>query len=274
MLTKASDIRPTPRRNKKRGALLALCGATIALGLWALFGRGPQLPETSEGDSPMSRPPISYKPTTAKLTEGELLIPPENTEESRSAMKFLNAWMQDSVFRTFFYYTHEFFDNKPEAFPAARFVSLTLLFDESTENFYLMQWTQEDLKRYSNEIMSTLETKRREIDANPYFHNRMLNLVNQLEIPPERRLAFWGDTIQQPIVLLKNGELDDSSHNFETALLLAQQDDESGNSIAPYLQKLLDATPGSAEFSAIKERVETFFPHLGWMFAEANRAAR
>jgi hypothetical protein len=182
--------------------------------------------------------------------------------------------MQDSVFRTFFYYTHEFFDNKPEAFPAARFVSLTLLFDESTENFYLMQWTQEDLKRYSNEIMSTLETKRREIDANPYFHNRMLNLVNQLEIPPERRLAFWGDTIQQPIVLLKNGELDDSSHNFETALLLAQQDDESGNSIAPYLQKLLDATPGSAEFSAIKERVETFFPQLGWMFAEANRAAR
>lgn len=267
--------RRRPIRIKRTIRGMCALAFVVALGIFLSrtvpFARqAPPSQRTESAGRPMSRPPISYRPATADQVAAKLSIPPEDTAEARSAMKFLNTWMNDPVFKTFFYYTHDFFGNKPEAFPAARFVSLTLLFDESPENFYLMKWTQRDLKQYSNEILSTLEAKRGEIDANPYFHNRMLNLVNQLDVAPERRLAFWGDTIQRPIVLLKSGELDDSSHSFEIALLLAQQDDPSGNSIAPYVQKLLDSNPGPAELAAIRERVETFYPRLTWLFRTSS----
>jgi hypothetical protein len=243
----------------------------IAVAYFYPYKQTPHGPTIVDEEPALSRPPISYRSATEHAAALNLVIPPEDTAEARSAMKFFNQWMSDAVFRTFFYYTYEFFDYKPEAFSAARFVSLTLLFDESSDNFYLMKWTQADLKRYSDQIMTTLESKRGSIDANPYFHSRMLNLVNQLDIPRERRIAFLGDTIQRPIVLLKNGELDDSSHNFETALILAQQEDETGNTIVPYIQKLIESTRGAAELSEIKVRVETFFPRLGWMFAEADQ---
>lgn len=230
------------------------------------WGSSNQTPREEDTARPMSRPPIAYKSTSVTMAAQQLSVPPEDTVEAHSALKFFNGWMTDAVFRTFFYYTHEFFDHKPEAFPAARFVSLALLFDESADNFYLMKWTQAELQKYSSEIMDTLERKVDLLDANPYFHNRMLNLVNQLDIPSSRRVAFWGDTIQRPIVLLKDGEPDDSSHNFEIALLLVRQEDETGNAIAPYVKKLLDTKPGPAELAVIRERVEGLFPHLGWMF--------
>ena len=257
--------------NHKKPLAFGIVCLIIALAYLYPYQQMPTgLPIVDE-EHPLSRPPISYRSTTEHAAAPNLRIPPEETSEARSAMKFFNGWMNDAVFRTFFYYTYEFFDYKPEAFPAARFVSLTLLFDESADNFYLMKWTQADLKRYSDQIMTTLESKCSSIDANPYFHNRMLNLVNQLDIPRDRRIAFLGDTIQRPIVLLKNGELDDSSHNFETALVLAQQEDETGNTIVPYIQRLIESTPGTAELAEIKVRVETFFPQLRWMFTRSGQ---
>tara|TARA_B110001454_G_scaffold219185_2_gene250987 strand:+ start:8532 stop:9023 length:492 start_codon:yes stop_codon:yes gene_type:complete len=161
----------------------------------------------------------------------------------------------------------DFFDNKPGGFAAARFVALTLLMDESQDMFYLMKWTQGDLKKYSKELMDTLHAKAKEIRVNPYFHSRMLNLVHQLELSSGGKLAFYGKTIQSELGVDEKGNLSPDSLALETALVLAKQTQQPSQDIAPYIQQAIGLNQSENNRAALAERVLTYYPELRYLFA-------
>lgn len=191
---------------------------------------------------------------------------PEKTKISNEAMTFLRDLQKDKSFSLFFNYTLKFFDGSKAAYPAARFVGLSMLFDSSAENFYLRSWTQKEIVENSEEIMKVLENKVDEIDINPYFHSRMLNLAFQLNVSKERKLSFFSKTLDRPLQVLENGELSDYSLNFETALILSKQSNAEDTEIGIPIIQAISANKTDLQKKALKDRVLTYYPDLSYMF--------
>lgn len=204
----------------------------------------------------------------AKKITNEL---PEETIEAEEAMRFFRNWLYDPAFSEFFAYTLDFFKGQKGAYAAARFVGLTMLFDESAENFYLMKWTKKELLDNSDSLMTFLESKKGEINVNPYFHSRMLNLAHQLDVAPERKVGFYIESMREPILLRENGDLQDSSLALEIALSLARQAENSQQQLAISLPEIIENSKDDPKvFNAMATRVLTYFPELSYLFQDVE----
>jgi len=249
--------------------LMSVCVVGVAISLWLIVEKRLTPSAGSIAGGGRVATPILKQISQATRERSKALrtVVPNSSAEAKRAMAFLNHWMEDEVFRAFFDYTLGFFGNTPGAYAAARFVSLTLIFDESSENFYLMGWTQKELKQNSENLMRVIELKKDSINENPYFHSRMLNLVNQLELPAPRKIAFYGETINAPLKLEANGEVSEGSLAIETALFLAAAAAKSETDVAPVISRAIASGKYSTkEMAAFKERVVGVFPGLGYLF--------
>ena len=184
----------------------------------------------------------------------------------KSSLEYLNKIMLDNNVDTFFRYSLDFFKYKKEAYPVARLVALTLVFNESPEHMYLMNRTLNEIKGYSKEIAGTLQQKKNEIFANPYFHNRMLNLVNKLEIPAEKKLEFYSDTLARPLLFSENGNLSERSQILEVALILSKQTVKSSSEVAPIIARSIASNSDPAQKQALQTRVLNYYPELNYLF--------
>jgi hypothetical protein len=210
---------------------------------------------------------ITISPNTESRAQQLLASAPEKSVRSEEAMTYLRDLMTDPAFSTFFNFTLDFFGDSPAAYPAARFVGLTLLFDSSPENFYLRTWTQKEIEESSEEIMKTIEAKADQIDVNPYFHSRMLNLVHQLDIPADRKLNFYSKTLEKPLEINDQGELHDYSLAFETALILSKQSKISSGDFGAVISRAIIANANDPQkMESLKVRVVTYYPELRYLF--------
>ena len=214
---------------------------------------------------------LKFSPQQLDKSNYLIVNVPENTIKAQQAMEFFRGMMADKAFSLFFNYTLNFFEDSPAAYPAARFVALTLLFDSSEESFYLRSWTQKEIINHSEEIMQVLEKKVDEIDVNPYFHSRMLNLAYQLNIAPERKLKFFTPTLSKPLQLDENGDLLDYSLSFETALILSKQSEIKSAVMGSIIsQSIVANSRDPIKLQAFKIRVLTYFPDLTYLFDKAT----
>ncbi len=252
---------------KSRSKLyLALClGLGTLVGVWWL-AKNEKIYAITKKEKVVR--PVVYTESAARRAKVLTALSPEKSNEAKEAMKFFRSYMDDPAFSTFFAHALDFFGEQKAAYPAARFVALSLLFDESPENFYMQKWTRKELQDNSEAIMSTLESKEKLIDDNPFFHSRMLNLVHQLEITPERKLSFYSATLERPLELNSKGELEDNSLAFETALYLAQQASAPPDDMASIIKRVLSKNTREDQTTAVRERVLTYYPALAYLFKD------
>ena len=256
-------------KNKKQ--LSAILGLTCMLLLAFFLGKKENIKSLVSDDSnPTGASRIKriiVSPSTEEKAKALLANAPEKTKLAEDSMVYLRDLMTDPAFATFFNHTLDFFGDSPAAYPAARFVGLSLLFNGSQEHFYLRSWTQKEIQSHSEEIMKVLEAKSDEIDLNPYFHSSMLNLVHQLEVSPERKLSFYSKTIEKPLVLTDGGGLHDYSLAFETALILSKNTKVDSSTVAPVVSRAIAANGDDPKkMESLKVRVETYFPELRYLF--------
>ena len=216
--------------------------------------------------SPNLRKELISTENTRNFGNQLLKSPMGNSSIDKKSMEYLNVLMTDSTVHQFFNYTLEFFKNKDGAYPAARFVSLMLVFDNSPEKIHLMGWTKSEIDKNSESIMSTLEEKKNEIFVNPYFHNRMLNLANLVNVSPERKIKFFADTIAMPLTIDSKGKLTDESEVMEVALILSKQNASDPSMLAPIIARSLASNSEPAQKLALQNRVLNYYPQLDYLF--------
>lgn len=210
---------------------------------------------------------LKYSQETKLYAKKILQAPQTKSKNEKEELQYLNEMMKDPIIEHFFNYTLEFFDKRPEAYPAARFVSLALRFDSSTpEHISLMTRTIAEVKANSKPIYDTILKKQNEIYANPYFHNKMLNLVNQVQVTPEQKIKIYAGTIEKPIEFQSNGWLTESSDVLEVALILSRQSSEDPTIMVPIIQRSLANNPSEKQKIAIRSRVLNQYPNLSYLF--------
>lgn len=206
--------------------------------------------------------PIKFSPRAEIAGKKFLSEARKSTAVNEKDLKYFNHFMSDVTFNKFFHYTLDFFGNSEAGFAAARFVSMTLIFEESAEKHAVMNWIVKDLQKNSKILHETLAQKRDQVTKNAYFHSRMLSLVHQLDVPREEKLQFFGKTIVSPVELNEQGHLQETSLPFETALILAKSSMRSPFEVTGWVREALKQNPSSEAKRAIQSRVLMFFPEL------------
>lgn len=221
-------------------------------------------PGAARGSTPDPEPEAEVAHT---LGDQALRNLPDSTPEEQRLKGALAKRLQNPEARAYFDHTLATLGSGPGTVNAAQFVALTLSFEQSEELTQLMAANAQSLKEHSAELMATLEQHANAIDSNPYFHNRMLNLVHQLEVPVERKAAFYGQTITAPLVVKQDGQLEDQSLALDIALILARQDDAEASHVSPFVGAAIVANEGSpVAVEALRTRVMTYYPELAYLF--------
>jgi hypothetical protein len=277
--------------NRWRGPLagVALLGglALLAGGGWTLRHRrgaptngtrttapapSPDEPHTaSQGAMPtVSRVENADPIAVAAHDRAERLLQREDvsSEDARRRKANLLERLENPETRLFFDHTIDFLGGGPGSIQAAKFVALTISFDQSSALTELMADNLSQVKENSDAIMSSLEAGGQDLGINAYFHNRILNLVHQLDVDDGRKAAFYGRTLATELHLDSQGSLDDSSLAFEVALILAKQDEISSPQIESYIADAIESNSASRDaIDALKARVLTYYPDLEFLFS-------
>jgi hypothetical protein len=254
-------------RSKRIPVLVATVIGIVAIYLFTDIAHRPPKRNLASEKTEVA-PVFRSLPDKKYVEEGDAALsqPPENTERAQKAMAaFKNFLAHDSGARSRFYQTLEFFAQNPGRYAAARFMAMSGLYVTNPHVAYVMKWTQDDLKKNSEALMATLDEKRDQIHGDAFIHESFLNLAHQLDVAPERKLAFFGDTLRRSVAVQDNGSLNDNSVGFETALILSKQLTGDGSSIAAPIASLVMSSDERTK-SAIKERVTTYFPDLAYLF--------
>lgn len=209
---------------------------------------------------------LNYSKEAEVSAKRLLSLPLSSSSDDKSVSEYMNKLMKDPKIAVFFNYTLDFFKQKPEAFSAARFVAFTMPFDDGPDKFNLMTWTRKDLVKFSNDLMNDIEDSKDQVTVNPYFHNRILNLVHALDVPLERKLNFYANTIAQPIDVNAIGVLSDTSQVIEVALFLAKQSSNDPGKIAPSIARALALNQEPDQRMALQIRVLNYYPNLNYLF--------
>lgn len=209
---------------------------------------------------------LRFMPQTPQIAKRFIDAADAQGKVSKNSADLLKSLMWDNTFNTFFNYTLDFFGRKEDGFAAARFVALTLVFMDTPESRELMNWTKKDIEKNSQTLFKKLQDKKSEIDVNPYFHNRMLNLVHSLAVPREEKIQFLSESVSTPIQFVENGQLSDGSRSLEIALVLLKANTSTSEEAAPAVIHSLAKNNSPQQREALRERVLAFYPELARLF--------
>jgi hypothetical protein len=219
---------------------------------------------------PARLPAVVLKPTPQAKVAAQRLLKKSlgRGELETKSLAYLNELMKDPNIATFFNYSLDFFKYRAEAYPVARMLALTLVFNDTPEHRFLMSWTKKEIAKYSNEIVTTLNSKKDQIFISPYFHNRMLNLVNMVNVPALKKIEFFANTLAQPLYFNEEGELSEHSQVIEVALILAKQNTKNASEAAPMVARAIASNSEPQQIQALKTRVLNYYPELSYLFVE------
>lgn len=241
---------------------------TLGVGTYFFYKKQKQneiVHEPKEKLSPFKS--LKYAPKTQRTAKYFLQQPKGKTKADLADQEYFKKLLNDPLIDHFFHYTLSFFDNKPEGYAAARFVALSMKFDSQTpEHIRMMEWTRSEIQKNSKHLYATILNKRSEIFKNTYFHNRILNLVHQLEVNPSQKLEIYSDTIVRPLEVDADQKLSSQSNVIEVALILARQSIHDPGVIAPVVSKAIEVNSDAYQKEALKARVLNQYPMLNYLF--------
>lgn len=245
--------------------LLGIVCLVVFVGLGLFFlreKRQDQARDKSSGQRALMYKVESEHAVRKKIQNGEFKRK-YGTEES----EYFRSYFEDQDLRAVYLSTIEFFEGQKFAQSAGMFFAFSMVFDSNPERLNLMKSAIAEIKKNSEEIYKFLETKNvADYQFHPYFHSRVLNLVHQTELSPEKKLNLYSRTLEKPIELNEAGQLEDGSLSFETALILTKQSGVGEDLVANVIEKALKVNQDPQQISSIKERVITYNPRLSYLF--------
>lgn len=144
------------------------------------------------------------------------------------------------------------------------FVIIGNLFEGSSEYGRIYLKNLEDLNKNPFLIFFALKEKINNIPADDYYiRGRLMALVDKLEIPPERKLEFFGEQIIRKVEFDNEGFLSDDSKNISASLAFFRQYAKEDSEVLKYANDalILNKDDKKAQDQLIS-RLKIYFPSV------------
>lgn len=112
----------------------------------------------------------------------------------------------------------------------------------------------------------TLDSIRRNISSldkdEDHLRGMLNNLVNQLDVEKSQKIEFFGNELNRPISLDKNGGLADGSASLIHSMVLLKQNSPDLEEVKTYVLESFEKNPNNKERMALRYRILEYFPDL------------
>jgi hypothetical protein len=198
---------------------------------------------------------LSSLPT---LFESKKIIEDGQTKET-----FLKGLLADPNNRQTYNKTLRMFNGTKNKEFLALWITLGNDLNGSSEYGELLQGS---LMKINENPEETLDSIRRNISSlekdDDHLRGMLNNLVNELEVEKPQKVEFFGNELNRPIKIDKNGGLADGSVSLIHSMVLLKQNVSDIEEIKPFILESLDKNPNSKERMALRYRYLEYFPAL------------
>jgi hypothetical protein len=198
---------------------------------------------------------LSSLPT---LFESKKIIEDGQTKET-----FLKGLLADPNNRQTYNKTLRMFNGTKNKEFLALWITLGNDLNGSSEYGELLQGS---LMKINENPEETLDSIRRNISSlekdDDHLRGMLNNLVNELEVEKSQKVEFFGNELNRPIKIDKNGGLADGSVSLIHSMVLLKQNVSDIEEIKPFILESLDKNPNSKERMALRYRYLEYFPAL------------
>jgi len=154
----------------------------------------------------------------------------------------------------------DYFGGGDKAFPAAQFMALSPIWENSPDFNRLMTENLKTISLQSEYYIKKIESNPNGYNQDPFTHQSMLNLVHQLSVSPEKKISIYARSMSQPLEFDHKGNLKENSLAFETALILMKQEKLNEEVVIKALRPIVVGLKNPQEKAAVKSRISTYFP--------------
>jgi hypothetical protein len=184
-------------------------------------------------------------------------------EDGQTKETFLKGLLADPNNRQTYNKTLRMFNGTKNKEFLALWITLGNDLNGSSEYGELLQGS---LMKINENPEETLDSIRRNISSlekdDDHLRGMLNNLVNELEVEKSQKVEFFGNELNRPIKIDKNGGLADGSVSLIHSMVLLKQNVSDIEEIKPFILESLDKNPNSKERMALRYRYLEYFPAL------------
>lgn len=223
---------------------------------------------------------VSGEPNTASLTSGDsVLVADKNVPLKKKAQKDSPAKFSEALQRAQGYFQTmmrkdenvEFMynsmknrmSNSLEGQLVATYAAQVLGRNGSAEYSTFYSELMTGIKLNSEKVFEEIMQHDHEIESDPFTHQIAINLVADLDVPPDQKAKFMGRVLERSFEVNESGNISPASAALTIALIQMKKANISVDAVRPYVERGIVQNQGDSR--GLKEylaRVNTYYPGI------------
>ncbi|WP_374029849.1 hypothetical protein [Bdellovibrio bacteriovorus] len=174
---------------------------------------------------------------------------------------YLKPLLDDGVVSAAFTHAKGIFKDSPNAEDIALWISLGTVMDADPEYGELLKYSMERINDNVSINMSSFEEAVKSLrPEDSFIRSQLLNMVNQMNIPPEEKIRFFGNEVSRTAFLDNEGRLSPDSLNITTALIMLKNNNAQKDDVLRYMKDSLAANQNEIIKEKLLARFAAYYP--------------
>ncbi|MEK2644231.1 hypothetical protein [Bdellovibrio sp. BCCA] len=174
---------------------------------------------------------------------------------------YLKPFMSDESVAKSFYKAKDLFKESPNAEQIAVWIAMGHIMDSNPAYGELLEYSMNKINENSRVNLSIFENATRSLTPDDSFvRSQLLNIVNQMSVPPEDKVHFFGKEISRPASLDAEGRWSPDSLNITTALVFLKNNNAPREDVVEYMKDSLRVNQSPVIKGKLLTRFGAYFP--------------